>query len=694
LLCTSFATTVAPARAEPISAFIVQPIASTGRTVAAEIADVDGDGQAEVVTIAIRGAWPDESRTIEVRRRAADGAIAATPTWTVPLPEAATSYDVAELDGVAGAELLFLERDGVRVLSLANGDAAWRMLRVPAPPTAAIRPDERGVDRVRLARPELGAGRLLVPGLDEAWVLGARGEAIARLAIGGRANYFVPRRPGLEIGENELEIFYDVPTLHVADLDGDARADVVASNRHALRIFRQREDGSFPTAPDPELPFRLIGVEDQMRGSGSLRADLVDLDRDGRADLVLSLATGGLMRAKNQMRIHRNRDGSFDLAKPDQRYERDGGVAADEILDLDGDGRAEWLRVFVPVGLLQLAELFLQRNIDLEVAVHRPDDAGGFEPAAWLSRDMSIGFDFETLRPKGFAPTLEYDWNGDGVRDLLTSGTAPRPRSGSADRRIGSAPRTVETRSQARAGRRSATWMPTGSSISSSSTRGGPTSRSTSGGIAAPSPARRPASRRPTPTSADPSRKRAERGRSPFSGVGTLPKSGDPRGRRCLKGAAMAPEVKSPCRCGSSGNSGTTNAPGRPLTRVPCTKMTERFPPGFRLPQRPADRRTKPPRTHARAVGSDVPPLPDPAGDALPSPELARIGRRRRADRDVARRGTRRRALPNRVRIHRRSPCRAADELPLGAGGRPGAGRAPKRRPAVRRDRSRRRRRK
>ena len=409
------------ARAQTPAAFAVQSMPVRGRVIAAEIADLDGDAHAELLTVVARGVGPDEVRSIETRRVGRDGHVAPEPTWSAPLPAGAAGYDLADLDGRPGVELLLLERDGVRVLSRSGGGTEWRRLLVPVPPTIGVQADERGLDRMRLARPELGAGRLLVPGLGAAWVLGARGEVVARLAIGGRANYLVPTRPGPEIGESEVELYFDVPALHVADIDGDGRGDVVASSRTALQIFQQRADGSFGAEPDHELPFRLIGPEDLMRGSGSVRAQLFDVDRDGRADLLVSLESGGLLRAENHARLHRNRGGTFDLAHPDLDLERTGGVAADEIVDLDGDGRPEWLRIFLPLGVIEIAELFLQRSVDLQVAVHRPSADGAFEREPALSRSLSIPIDFETLRPRGFLPSLREDWNRDGQRDLLGS---------------------------------------------------------------------------------------------------------------------------------------------------------------------------------------------------------------------------------------------------------------------------------
>lgn len=402
--------------------FAVQTLASDGRAISVEIADVDGDGRGDLVTITTRGLPPAERRTIEVRfGRAAGEALPDAPDLRVPLAVAAGAYDVGELDGRPGDELLLLHADGVEVLALAGRTPRWRTLRAPIA-TAAPAADERGLDRLRLLRPELGAGRLLVPGLGDAAVLGADGEVLGVLRTGARANYFVPPRPGPLLGENEIEIFFDVPRLETADVDGDGRADVVAAGRHELRVFRQDEDGRFAAEPNPRLALDLLGEEDHVRNSGGVRVDVRDWDGDGRADLLVAHASGGLLRATTRTRLHRNRGGGWDLAAPDQVFERAGGVEIDELVDLDGDGRPDLLRTFVPLGLLDLGRLFLQRSMQVEATLHRNGGEGGFETAPWARSSFAVGFDFETLRPKGFVPTLGGDWNGDGHRDLLSGG--------------------------------------------------------------------------------------------------------------------------------------------------------------------------------------------------------------------------------------------------------------------------------
>ena len=410
------------AGAQPLAPFAVKMVPNAGRSVAAEIADFDGDGRADLLVIAVAGVPPDETRTIRVRYQGADGSLSDTPDFEAPLPRAAAAYDVAEVDARRGAELVLLGRDGLILLSLAGRTPSWREMPSPVTPTAAILPDERGIERLRLVRPELGGVRLLVPALGDAVVLGPDGELLGRLRVGGRANYFASPRPGPLASESEIDIYFDVPHLDVADVDGDGRADIIASTRHELRVFRQRADGHFPSDPDRQLPLHLISADDHVRNSGLVRVAVADIDGDGRGDLLVTRSSGGLLRAVTQTRIHRNRDGVWDLEHPDQVFESRGAAVIDELIDLDGDGRAELLRVVTPLGLVDLAQFFLQRAIDADASIYRAAADGRFASKPAYEHDFSLGMNFETMRLRGFVPTLEVDVNGDGEKDLVASG--------------------------------------------------------------------------------------------------------------------------------------------------------------------------------------------------------------------------------------------------------------------------------
>jgi hypothetical protein len=265
-------------------------------------------------------------------------------------------------------------------------------------------------------------GRLLVPGLGELFVFDLASGETTRLAVGSRSNYFIPPRPGPGIGENELETFYDFPRIDVGDVDGDGRPDLVASNRFEIRVFLQGADGSFPPSADRALAVGRISEEDLIRGSGLVRMRAEDFDGDGRVDLILTYTAGGFLEARSRTTLHRNREGTWKLADPDQEILCDGCFVSYDLMDLQGDGRLELLEARVPLGILHLVQTLLTRKIDVEVRVYERGDELPFVAEPWVVVGLDLGFRFETFEPRGFFPTLRADWNGDGFFDRLASG--------------------------------------------------------------------------------------------------------------------------------------------------------------------------------------------------------------------------------------------------------------------------------
>jgi hypothetical protein len=418
----ALAAGVASTAASAEDAFRLIELPGPGRTAAAGLADLDGDGRSDVYTVALFGLPPRQRRELRIHFQRDDGTLRAGPDWAGDLPEGSAAYDVADLDGVPGQEFLLLRRDRVTALSFPARAMAARDLPIPGDPTFAVATDERGLDPLRMAVPGLGDGlRLLVPGLGECIVLSPAGEVIARLDVGHRANYFVPLRPGPVLGESEIESYLDFPRLEVGDVDGDGRRDIVAAGRYEVRVFLQRDGGGFTAAPDRRLVLGRLTEQDLIRGSGSVRVGSGDLDGDDRLDLIVSTTRGGLVNARTETTIHLNRGGAWDLAKPDRELVLERGWSTQLLTDVDGDGRVELIEASVPFSVLELVETLLTREVDVEIALYRVTGGEGFGLAPAFRHNLSIALDFDSYRPKGFAPTIEADVNGDGHRDRIDS---------------------------------------------------------------------------------------------------------------------------------------------------------------------------------------------------------------------------------------------------------------------------------
>jgi hypothetical protein len=411
----------AAARADPL--FDIDTIESRGRSVAAELADLDGDGRTDLMVVVLLGIPPEEQRRVRVYLQKPDGSLPRKPDYAIEVPERSAAYDLADLKGGPGQELVLLRPEGLTLLSLADASGKRWQLPAAGAATAGLADDERGFERFRLVYRDFGPEPwLLVPQVGQLLVLSPGGGVRAQLEIPRRANYFIARDTGLLSVESDFQVFVDVPKLAVGDVDGDGLVDIVFSTRHELWVYLRREDGSFPGAPDRRLALRLVTPRDHIRGSGGVASTARDIDGDGRLDLLVTHVEGSFTDTTSTTYIYMNRSGQWKLGEPDHAFRSKASLDSHALLDLDGDGRLELLRTKLGFGLLELVELLLTRELDVQVFIHRYDAEPGFNETPWMKTQVELPFSLDTFRLKGFMPTAEVDLNADGIPDFVSSG--------------------------------------------------------------------------------------------------------------------------------------------------------------------------------------------------------------------------------------------------------------------------------
>lgn len=383
-------------------------LAPNARATGHMFADLDRDGRDDLVLAcrddAAGGRW------LQVHLHTASGpAYESRPSRNEPVDRDVVAFTFADLGPGRGAELvLFTNEQAVLVTGEADDSARYRRLlrhrlvwpaadpsQVVPLPDSVLDYDQDGDADLLLPRPDGWSVWLQQTGTFGAPLeleLPRHRSRFARFT-GGRSDGESDGGPAAALGfgrrQSDLPLVRAAartPQCHRIDVDGNGFVDLVTYRNGTCFIGSQNAAGELVrrelAVPLPEDRLQLLDP--------AFDVQVVDLDADGRADLLLTTST--------------SRDGELEarvdwhLAQPDGTWatKRAGRLRlqplafAPRLVDADGDGHRDLVCVSVRTSAMQAINGDAVTALDGQLSIFAGDGAGGFARPALVNRPLPL----------------------------------------------------------------------------------------------------------------------------------------------------------------------------------------------------------------------------------------------------------------------------------------------------------------
>ena len=431
----------APAVAES-EYFASFEIEFTGKLRTGAIADLDADGRLDVGVLLSSRDDPSELRFVTCLQ---DDAGFSGNCTSIRIPAEARVFDVGEIDGVPGAELVVLTDRGVRVASFVKGSfRAFTPLHEVRTLFAGTEPGKTA--RLRcLADIDADARKeLILPTIEGPRILRYEGvELILLQQIDSHAEVTFRLRNQSEEGlvgdphahSVRAEARFASPQTFVDDFDADGRVDLLTLQGKHLRVFLQQPGGRFPAAPSFEWDRTILDAAEQEDAVASEGLAFADLNGDGASDIIAMKWASPSERTRIDWYLYYSRGGLTYPEEPDQKVRSESVDRRLTVTDLNGDGRSDLVVPFIHFAVTQVVKVAMQNAIKIQFRVFLMGEDGRYSQDAGKSfarvdRRIGLNYDIDimgfvfgdkTLPDDDFSPLISFDAdaNGDGYPDLV-----------------------------------------------------------------------------------------------------------------------------------------------------------------------------------------------------------------------------------------------------------------------------------
>jgi hypothetical protein len=395
-----------------------------GRVSDVVAADLDGNQQKDVLVVWQKG-YPPKSKSIVSVFLTKDFKVTNKPAQIHTLPSEAVAYDVSDINLDGHADFLYLAANGVWALYGQAGGLSSTPRQLLEAMTIGALASEDKIPRMQLVV-DLGNQRkvLLVPTVPIGpfalyekdggkWTLGQVLRVPLRARVLTAAEDF---RAARDFG---ALFYFDYPRWQAIDQNGDKKLDLMFFRRDRVAVFRMQADGKFKSTPDFYRNFKMLNAEENIKKGINIRGVAGDISGDGRADIMFNKTVGGIRNMKTELRIYLADKNADYPGWPNFRKKRKGHGSSAQLIDVNGDKKADLVWPHVEVGITTMIQMMMSEKLELDFEVYF-SQGGRLRNKPNLIIESAFGINLKSNQELlGLYPKFDLDFNKDGILDLL-----------------------------------------------------------------------------------------------------------------------------------------------------------------------------------------------------------------------------------------------------------------------------------
>ena len=390
-------------------------------------ADLDQDGLQELMVVHHNPPTGQSRRYVSIFWAAPGGKYAPNQVVEEEIPQRFTLFDYGKIPGEAGEVLILLSRNSAEYYRFADKklDGPFPLLSFPNQLLQISDPDQLLYYDFLYDFNNDGQNEVMVYQIGDADIFYNQGGKWTKTTIDMpiNSNYFSITPLRKIFPHQEINVTYHTPNLFINDREGDGKSEMFVIQHEEIWIYKQSPEGMYGAKPAYKVKMDLTDPVEKARRRDQLTLEIVDLDDDGKADLVSNYQHGSFFNQKADMKIFYGKDGWAEpgkQAKPSRSWSLTSWIIGPFIKDMNADKESDLVVPTVQIGVLSAAQVLIANNFPFEFRYYLANNH--VIPAEPTSVDqVNLYIDFKEGNISGGFPNIFGDFNGDKIDDLVFS---------------------------------------------------------------------------------------------------------------------------------------------------------------------------------------------------------------------------------------------------------------------------------